>query len=379
MTYTIDILERCLRAWEDYWFLLELLEAANPSASKRLKNDAMVNHRAFRLLLLQRGVSRLGSDELVDLTRFLPPADIAAEVPPTFANLPCLIASWSVHSRRIYSMSAELQAVLRSTSIHRMRWADLSLPFPAFGIQLEQPIRDPDGEEFSLVFLNSVETTSGTAWAIQTLSNRCLEYQPLAQHQRQQLEQKNQRGKQSSLRQAVEGLFSRFGCIGGYSFGLQAADRSELVVRTVERLARAHNLSEGTRHAFDRMTRMVVGLTLYLKALPAGSPHLSAWTKRHLPDALDLRAVTREAELCAVSSLYKLSPEERDHLGLNGEPREHPELALATHFRSAHWRRARGTGGDPNAPKVERVRWTIVRRDRLPATGGLPRGTIQVL
>ncbi len=377
MTYQVALLESCLCAWEDYWFLLSLL---GPKFRDRAAPEgALANHHRLRTLLLEQGVSKCSPESPLDITQFMPPADIAAEVPASMANLPCLVAGWATHSRRIYRMSGDTQAILKATSLHRMRWEDVSLPFPAFGIELDTPFKDPDGEEFSLVFLTTVNTAQGETWLVQSFSNRCAEYKPLPLMLRQQLKQKFVRGKHAELQATVAKLMERFQCIGGYSFSLNPAERRELVSRTTGRLAVQNKLTTGATQAFEQMLRVVVGLTLYLKALPPGSPHLSAWTKRHLPKSLDRRAVTTEAQLCSVSSIYQLTTAERAMLLDGRMPDEHLELAMSTHFRTAYWRRVRGTGYDPLAPRVEHVRWTIVRRDRLPDSGGLPHGTTQVL
>lgn len=391
MTYRIDLLERCLRAWEDYWFLIRILLKAKKNAPQRgggvvprqqegdAPRGALANFQNLRSFLLSECVTAAATGRAVDMEQFRAPPEYSDVVPPSVANLPFLLFCWSAYSRRMYRLTAELQTVLRATSLHRTRWEDIELPFPAFGIELEQPFKDPDGEEFSLVFVYSVKTPEGEAWYIQTLSDSCLNYEPLASTTKELWKSRSNKGKAALLLKDAERQIQSMGCVGGYSFALLPGDKRELVQRTSRRLASDNKLSAGAALAFEHMIRTVVGVMLYLKALPPGSPHVSAWTKPHLPKTTDPRAVTKGTEVCNVSSIYALSAEERALMD-QGEPSdEHPERAMSTHFRSGHWRRRRGSGDDPLAPKVEHVRWTIVRRDRLPETGGLPHGTIQVL
>jgi len=125
---------------------------------------------------------------------------------------------------------------------------------------------------------------------------------------------------------------------------------------------------------WDSMIRVVVGMCLYLKTLPSGSPHQSEWRPVPRSGLPDPKAISNEAQVCTVSSCYKLTTQERVMLGLEGTKQEKALYELSCHFRAGHWRRPPGMGSDPTAPKTVHVRPCIVRKDRL-QEGELPGGS----
>lgn len=82
--------------------------------------------------------------------------------------------------------------------------------------------------------------------------------------------------------------------------------------------------------------------------------------------------MTNDADVCTVSSIYRLTPEERKLIGDHAVSRR-GTVELCAHFRRGHWRRPPGKGDDPTAEKTVWVRPTLVCRDRL-AAGSMPGG-----
>ena len=133
------------------------------------------------------------------------------------------------------------------------------------------------------------------------------------------------------------------------------------------------------RATIDTLLRVVVGLVLYLKTLPADSRHVSPPTQPFRSGLPDRKVITNRWEVCNVTSVIPLTREERVFYGIEGnlEQQRQAKRELSCHFREGHWRRPPGKGDDPTAPRTVHVRPCIVRRDRLPKDGGLPAGAIK--
>ena len=127
-----------------------------------------------------------------------------------------------------------------------------------------------------------------------------------------------------------------------------------------------------------QVMRIVAGMCLYMQSLPPSSPYVSPWQAADqdvlsYPDAI----VADQAMVCAVSTQFRLTPEEK------GTFNEHTRETMAgnggsahiraPHFRQGFWHRPRGKGGDPLAKKSEWTRPTIVNKDML-KDGELPKG-----
>ena len=112
--------------------------------------------------------------------------------------------------------------------------------------------------------------------------------------------------------------------------------------------------------------------------LPVHSPHKSEWEPLSRKAQQDLSLVTREAEVCTISSCHKLTAKERAALGIDMKVGSVGGHEVRAHFRRGHWRRLPGYGDQPDAPKLVWVRPTLVRRDRLPR-GALPGGAETIL
>ena len=123
--------------------------------------------------------------------------------------------------------------------------------------------------------------------------------------------------------------------------------------------------------------RIVYGLCLYLTSLPKNSVNMGTWEpvqKQNRPSATpDLSAITDESLICSVSSIRKLSHEDRELL-FNQHSGHKGGYEVRAHFRMGHWRRPPRTAQDSEQQKTVWVQPTLVRRDRLPE-GAIPHGT----
>jgi hypothetical protein len=69
----------------------------------------------------------------------------------SYCQLPASLAAWTMHSRRVYRLSQDLQRILLVTSLERIRWTDVLLPFPSFAIELYEPVR----QDFKFILITT--------------------------------------------------------------------------------------------------------------------------------------------------------------------------------------------------------------------------------
>lgn len=378
-----DRLETVLHAWEDLWYLAgvaERIRQADGQPPLYKHEKAIVNWSQLRKTILKTSIRRPQS---LDMTHFMSPAlneassNLTGEAaqPLELMLLPTMgtaIAGWCLQSRRIYYLSPDLMALLNATSLDRVRWKDVSLPFASFAISLGKPIVDPAGDVFDYILVTSLQdtTTESLFLDFRFFVAGCDQYTPLNEANKHNIEQRMRQRNWPHVAKLINLFLDNTEKVCGSRFELDATSQEEPVTTTAERLYSEFNndfplLQEDPRFVWGSMIRIVVGLCLYMQTLPAKSSYQSEWRKLQRSGLPDPRAITNEAEVCTVSSCYNLTREEKVFLGLEGDEQERKQYELSCHFRQGHWRRVPGTGHDPTAPKIVHVRPTIVRKDRL--------------
>lgn len=391
---TAGRLETVLRGWEDFWYLAGITDRileSNRQEPIHVKERALIHWSKLRKTVLQTMKKESTS---LDVTQFMVARldrkkfDEEAQVALETALLPTMgpaIIGWCLHSRRIYHVSADLLALLQATSLERVKWEDVTLPFSSFAISLGKPIVDSDGDAFDYILVSSLQDKNSESTYIdfRFFAAECDHYIPLTEANRRNIEQRIKRGERTHVYKLVNRFLTKTERVFGSRFEITAESREESVTTTAERVyadckTGPVKFDSDPRYVWDNMVRIVVGLCLYMKTLPSPSPHRSEWRKAPRSEIADPRSITSEAEICTVTSCYVLNRTEKVLLGLEGDEHERKQYELTCHFREGHWRRAPGTGHDPTAPKIVHVRPTIVRRDKL-QEGQLPAGTTAVL
>jgi len=156
MAYLVERLEKCLRAWEDWWFLLGVMNdvmVADRRPPVYPNENAVLHWHQFRKRLLSLG------QEQIDIERFLPPKHKSFEN-STLANFAVPLSQWCLNSRRIYNLTEELQVILDATSLEGVTWQDVCLPFPAFAIKLDRPMIDVEGTRFDFIMVTTFNVTN---------------------------------------------------------------------------------------------------------------------------------------------------------------------------------------------------------------------------
>ena len=381
MAFLVERMEKCLRAWEDYWFLIEVINTIMKVNQKPLvcpHENAVLNWSRFRKKLL-----RVGQEPLV-IADFLPPNDKKFHG-NILAGFAVPVVQWCTNSRRVYHITEELQSILDATSLDGVTWYDVQLPFVAYAIKLDRPMVDREGDRFDFIMVTTFTVENGgqrfPAIELTFLTQSCDQYEPMNEGNRQNIRERMRNRDYGSARKLFDRFWKRIDCILGSHIELWSRDFNEEVTSTAQRIYNSCDFRlrdqmdrEIAVNNWDSLIRIVVGMCLYLRSLPSVSRHRSDWRPVPRSGLPDPRAISNEAQVCTVSSCYELTTQERVMLGLQGTRKEKAEYELSCHFRQGHWRRAPGYGHLPDAPKTVHVRPCLVRKDRL-REGELPGGS----
>lgn len=385
MGQSINILENALRAWEDFCLMDEARVRAGIASGLRTSQDLVGPIRHWRELRSHiLGMTEHGFDvERFTLSdnAYRPFGTFTADQRP-YELLPLQIASWCHSSRRVFHLSRELVERFRAADYSRYRWCDLLWPFDAFAVSFEEPLLfddwgDPVAPDDTLVtqaklgllLVSSIFGVCGShphasrnGFEVRTFFTEIngvgLPATVLNPLERERFE-KDIRGKRWMK------LNKRVGAQVKQLFG--HLELHELV----------HSLPPGSpgplaseKEEFLGDTsdfgKIIAGLCLYLEALPAGMAEGYGWREappQKLPrDARKL--ITEGEKVCWVEDFNLLSPET---ISLFPETlRQGPAYTVTPHWRRAHYRRAKGQGSNPDAPRNIYVAPTQIHKDQVP-------------
>jgi hypothetical protein len=112
--------------------------------------------------------------------------------------------------------------------------------------------------------------------------------------------------------------------------------------------------------------KILAGLCLYLEALPAGMVENYPWHQSvQIKSRREIRKIITDGEqVCRVNDFHIISP---DTMTLFPETlRTGPAYSVTPHWRRAHYRRKKGQGHNPNAPRDVYVGPAKIHEDQLP-------------
>ncbi len=379
------IVEMFLRVWEDVCFREHMAAVA----ANRQTEPAFENAPSFRDYLLQY---RPG--DVFDEKRFIPSHDPNIKLATgVMAAAPALIASWVSGSKRIFRLSAEMQARFETIGFGNLRLSDVLLPFPTFGIQLATPLQDSREKngEYRFMFVWSSHLAVNIPLQHQQSVNFVLlpdvmrgygGLDPLKRNQAQKAfldpslpyPKRMRIGKTlDELLVAHKKMYENSGPIGSMFAPSDALETDTLIedfFAEYKEKIRLHDV-------YMRQARIALNLCLYLQSLPssAETEKGTEWKAEYLPKR-DLKApfpvITKRTEVCDIVGhhiidamvINKRSSAARAG-GWEMEPR----------WRRAHTRRPPGKGSDPTAEKSVKVRHYLIRED-LVAQGRLVQGSL---
>lgn len=377
MTQSIKTLELALRVWEDVCFSQNIAwkyakEGGNPYHWNL--EGAFLHWNEYRDHILN--LSPLDSSSY-DAGRFSMPEE-PSRFYPILKNFPEALANWTTSSRRVYSLSRELAALLTATSLRDLTWRDVSFPFNSFVITLEQPIADSKGFEYDCLLIAKGPVAGMSVLLFGTDFKL---YQP-------HTDKLKERWRALLRKKRFDELYNQFSkskfLPSSSILGVNVNSLDEPVIDSLRRMFRntktvivrgdiIDNKVKSMEGPFGEvMTHIVVGFCLYLTTLPYGSTYKSDWQAGITPDERrrNPKAIMNRADICSVGSNIRLTTEQIKLIESLGTQ---ANREVSSHFRQGHFRRPPGKGNDPEAKKTVHVSPAFVNRTNL-VKGTLPVG-----
>lgn len=375
--YIVKRLETMLRIWEQTMFVAN----AETRTSSEHCTGAIKNWRSFRNAVLDRNkritVEEFGVPDKIFYNYFV-------EV-ITYQFFPHVFANWSRSSRRVYSLSQDMQIDLELTSVAGITWQDVNPPFPCFVINLPIPV---PGLFNNLIDTLVVEFKKGWLHVI-ALGDELDSFKPLPDELRKKIASaaRNQNFAklqglcaQARTQQHFYIPANQYGEIRHGNLSEEIIpDRLEVEDLTFDSI-RPPDEKEKKRSLrfWIPIYRIIIGLCMHLEDLQQSNVETSPQgdQKQNSPVTTDPKAVTSTENLLTVNYGGQLTAEERRIHGIIRRVGSIEALReLGSHFRSAHRRRPPGQGDNPTARKSVKVKWTIVNEARLPVDA-LPSGSV---
>lgn len=366
MPKTIEVLEEALQNWEDYCLWNEVLWGDKPQ-----DNPSPKKWRQFRNYLLNYQSGPVSKDYFSGMTNG-PTEEMGNDLP--YRTLPLQLLAWTIHSRRVFNLPEEMIDRFVSVSYDGLQWGDLLWPFDSFLVLIEGQrsgggelkgflvthplalVGDLLPEAIDLIQCRSLFQSANAAKLTHTDRRSLQEFARVKNPNPAKLLKKLKRLGSDSERIP----FANLGAVEPIQF-IPKGD----IGRTIE----------NAKPMVKMYLSILAGLCLYLEQLPAQVVESPQW-KPYQPKVRDVRGlITSGAEVCDVGNFHTISPQT---LTQALEKTNWPARSVTPHWRRAHYRRARGTGHDPNAPRTVLVKATLIHKDKVPP-GALVGGSVSKL
>ena len=359
--YTVKRLDTMLRVWEQILFFAN---AQVRHTHRDLFKGAIANWHRFRKAVLDRTMPFKKEDFEVPMDLFY----LYFVETISYDFFPDVFAKWTRSSRRVYSLSQDMQTDLELTSVAGVTWSDLHPPFPCFVISLPIPI---PGLFNNLIDTLVVEAGKGYIRVI-ALGNELDAFKPMPEEMKRGIANASRSGNLKKLHARSEAARTGGYCyIPSNQYGERLCNNVtfEIVpdrdgLEKVE-FASLQNLSEEEKEKSLRfwipIYRIIIGLCMHLddlqeKNVGAAVAPVDA-TPSETPVTEDPRAVTSTDNLVTLECEYELTDDERRIHGVIRKLGSIEALReLSAQFRSAHRRRPPGQGHNPEARKSVKVR-----------------------
>lgn len=361
----IERLDQALAVWEEFMWACNVRRKALQARNEYDPTWPPLEGPVVHYKELRRHLLEMGSIDDFDFDRFqFIPQPKWVDGALNASYFASQLAAWSQASRRVYQVDADLKAILGATSLEGLRLSDIHFPFESFGIRLEEPIEGRDGLFYDFILLAPVRTKvdgvvrKNLAIRIYSIS---VEHERLIP--RESIDKMVARGRYEEAERllAKKAAHLKQPDLDTFCALTSSVENENALLTEIIGLTKMPQTTQAYR--------IVFGLLLYLKAMADSRTIATEWRPvqkaKKAPLSLDRRAITDEAEVCCVSSVRKLSVEERQVLsyfargGMSSKE-------MPFHFREGYWRRPPGKGSDPAWPKTIIVDATVVRIDRKP-------------
>lgn len=389
MGQAVQLLENALRAWEDLQLINEAYLRYSIHSGDRKSQDLLPPFKHWRQL---RRHLLMSPTQGFDHSRFCLLEDanegdsLYAGTGAFYNEVPLQMASWLSSSRRVFTLSDELVQRFLAADYSNYTWSDLLWPFDSFFITIEKPFVFDDLEG---------GTSAISAFLVSSISQICPEYPRVEKDgleigyfytAKNGVEYPSEILSKSDRHWLNHHLINRQWA----KLGKHVLKATDTLFPTGEEDAHLYVQPAGGIDPLvlkkgapitevDSLAPMIIaGLCLYLEALPSSIVESYGWGRVASPKARrDIRKIiTDEEQICRVEDFHVLSP---GTMTLFPETlRQGPAYTVTPHWRRAHYRRARGQGHNPNAPRDVYVGPTLIHKDQVPE-GALPGGSVSSL
>ena len=379
-------LEEALRDWEMTFQIMEwtmLGKAVNRRALLPLISRPVVHWREFRKYLLN-----FRAGDVFDSYRFFDLKLLSDVGGLTLVFLPAALAAWTATSRRVFSISGDLQRLLAMTNVDNFTFGDVPWPFESFVVTFEQPLKlgENDAHCFDCMLITQKSATTicepDEPLILQffLFSNALSGFKSIPAEEAATVENLLSKQKWEKADRLVGRLYETYKAPQGsmylqeFSTGWTPATSLAAALNTEAEvwMEKRPPYSVADLHAGVRLAlHTVFAFMFYLTTLPTGSPHRRSIEQPPGRRESKLGPIHHGADVCAVTNSRLLPQAVREALDPRGT-RSFTEIS--PHFRRGHMRKLPGFGHIPDAPKCVWVMPTFVLGNLLlPGTqpGGL--------
>lgn len=342
--------------------------------------NAFEHAQTFRSSLLS-----VRPGDAFDGERFALPAVASIAREDYVSSVAIAVHSWCADSRRVYQLDPNLQLLLSATGFGGACLGDIRFPFTSFAIQLEIPI-ESGGLSYDCLLVSRLVFGGCAMLHVQLMAKELTEtsfaFKKLAERLTHAVETKNQFAFQQVAKdhdRLFEGQLDN----GLLAWLVRIDQPPETPIEDIVQTAATgqvaflskpvddqerDELRDRSRHLLNIVLRLVFGIPLYLASVPNAVQVTKLRQVAPTPRASkhQTHLITDGAQICTVSTSYKLSTDERRIFILIMNEDYTGGRVLTVHFRTGHWRRPPGQGHDPLAIKTVWVRPALVKFQDLP-------------
>lgn len=361
MDSQIEVLDETLRNWEDFCLYQE---AADFALKGKSTDPYPKKWRVFRNYLLNYTAGPISRDFFCGMDNSQTEGEGGV-----FLTLPLQLLCWTAHSRRIFSIGKNMLNEFIFASYDGLRWGDLLWPFDSFLLHFEN---ESFGNHAGLLVSRPKEfvrdLVPNVLDMIQCRPLLRSSERPMTFTDRQSFKELLRSGNRNKLVKKISKLVrnpEEFPFVGmGSLEPIQFLPEGD-IAQTLQAMP----------PPVQTQLKILIGLCLYLERLPPQVVENEPW-RQYTPKSREVRGlITDKAEVCHVKNFHTISPTTL-HEAL--EKSNWPARSVTPHWRRAHYRRPKGKGNDPTAPRTVLVQATMIHRDKVPA-GALVGGAVSKL
>ncbi len=384
-----DVLNNSLVLFDDVCFLNKQFVSIDfLKKNGRLLSDEdfvgmLCHHKEFRQHIVDEAVS--GN---YDIERFfMEDVEAYSEAFKNLSHVPFDLFSWNHYSRRVLSLSKDIQLLLSATSLEGFTWQDIKLPFESFVVVLANPIVGLEDKKYDCILVNRMLLRDSDDYSLNfTLFPS--DFDKYKSLNKAKIARSVKRGRAKKGKIHKKRLHLAGGIVDGFSFqfkgnfNISLSDTVESVSKPsvsyeedvfipVKNRKIGCNSDEDEYIAYSvysKVFHLILNVCFHMAFIPPQQTirHHVHNRKDIQPDPID--AITCPNEIFSIGSENDISDTAREAVSEIIKSRKSGNKCV--HWRRGHWRRKWGSYGDENAPKTW-ISPCLVNRGKLP-DGSLP-------